>query len=104
MSRSELDALIDSGNEAAIIEALLSAAYYEPDWQWVQGVCLKFLDHADLGVRSNAAICLGHLARIHKKLDLELVLPKLLALKSDEALRPWAEEALGDIYFFLGVQ
>jgi hypothetical protein len=104
MSRGELEALIDSGNETAIIDALLSAAYYDPDWRWVQGICLRFLSHADLGVRSNAAICLGHIARIHKTLDLDLVLPKLVALKQDAAISRWVEEALEDIHFFLGVQ
>jgi len=100
-SRAELEALIDSGNEAAIIDALLSAAY--PDWKWVQGICLRFLGHADPGVRSNALICIGHIARIHKKLDLELVLPELLALKQDAQMGPYADEALADIHFFLGV-
>src|ERR1700722_9774317 len=104
MSRRELEALIESGNENAIIAALLSGAYYDSDWRWVQGICLRFLDHADLGVRSNAAICLGHIARIHRNLDLEVVLPKLMALKSDTAIAPWVEDALEDIHFFLRVQ
>jgi hypothetical protein len=104
MSRPELEALIESGNEKAIIDALLSAAYYDSDWRWVQGVCLRFLDHTDLRVRSNAAICLGHIARIHRNLDLDVVLPKLLALKGDAAIAPWVEDALEDIHFFLRVQ
>ena len=104
MDRRELEALIESGNDEAIIDALLSAAYYDPDWRWAQGVSLRFLDHATLGVRSNAATCLGHIARIHKKMDLDLVLPKLLAMQGDPAIRPWIEEALEDIRFFLGVQ
>jgi hypothetical protein len=33
MGRPELEALIESGNDSAIIEALLSAAYYDPDWR-----------------------------------------------------------------------
>jgi len=104
MSRPELEVLIESGNHSAIIEALLSAAYYEPDWRWVQGICLRFLDHTDVAVRSNAATCLGHIARIHKNLDLDLVLPKLLPLKGDAAIGPWVEDALEDIRFFLRIQ
>jgi len=102
--RVEGQSLFESGNETAIIDALLSAAYYEPDWRWVQGICLRFLDHADAGVRSNAATCLGHIARIHKQLDIDLVLPKLLALRGDTAVGPWVEDALADIRFFLRVQ
>lgn len=103
MDRSDLDKLLESGNENAIVEALLSAAFYDPDWRWVQGVCLQFLDHADRNIRWNAATCLGHIARIHRDLDLELVLPKLLALKGDPLIGSSVEDALGDIRFFLRV-
>jgi len=51
MSRPELEASIESGNQTAITEALLSAAFYDADWRWVQGICLRFLDHADPIVR-----------------------------------------------------
>lgn len=104
LGRPELEALLESGNENAIIDALLSAAYFDPDWRWVQAACLRFLDHTDMRVRSTAAICLGHIARIHKNLDLDLVLSKLLPLKADVAIRPSVEVALEDIRFFLRVQ
>ena len=100
MSRSELEAGIDSGNQKAIIEALLSAAFYDADWRWVQEICLRFLDHTDTNVRWIAATCLGHIARIHKVLDLDLVLPKLVSLKADPAIGPSVETALDDIRFF----
>jgi len=103
MDRGDLEKLLESGNENAIIEALLSAAYYDPDWRWVQGLCLRFLDHADRNVRWNAATCLGHIARIHRNLDLELVLPKLIALKADPSIASSVEDALGDIHFFLRI-
>ena len=96
--------MIESGNENAIIDALLSAAYYDPDWRWVQGLCLRFLDHPATDVRWNAANGLGHIARIHRNLDLELVLPKLLALKEDPSIASSVEDALDDIRHFLRVQ
>jgi len=105
LSRPELEKLIESGNETAITDALLSAAYYDPDWQWVQNLCLRFMHHSDRGIRSNAVMCLGHIARIHKTLDWELVLPQLAALKlEDPALAPWIEDAVEDIRFFLRFQ
>jgi hypothetical protein len=61
MSRSELERLI--GSDSAIIQGLLSAAYYDPDWRWVQNLN---------GIRSNATMCLGHLARNHGQLDIEI--------------------------------
>jgi hypothetical protein len=33
MSRLELEASIESGNQTAITEALLSAAFYDADWR-----------------------------------------------------------------------
>ena len=105
LSRSELEKLIESGNETAITDALLSAAYYDSDWRWVQELCLRFMHHADRGIRSNAVICLGHVARIHKTLDVDVVLPQLAALKAeDPAIAPWVEDAVEDIRFFLGFQ
>ena len=103
IDRCDLERMFESGNEHAIVEALLSAAYYDPDWRWVQGLCLRFLDHSDRNVRWNAATCLGHLARIHRDLDLELVLPKLQELKGDPLVASSVEDALDDIHFFLRV-
>ena len=46
MDRAEIERLLESGNEQAIIDALLSAACYDADWRWVQTTCLRFLDQA----------------------------------------------------------
>jgi hypothetical protein len=105
LTRPELEKLIESGNETAITDALLSAAYYDSVWRWVQDLCLRFIRHADRGIRSNAVICLGHIARIHRTLDINIVLPQLAALKEqDPSITPWVEEAVEDIRFFLRVQ
>ncbi len=47
MERAELERLLSSGNEKAIIDALLSAAFYDPGWRWVQATSLGFLDHPE---------------------------------------------------------
>ena len=65
---------------------------------------MRFLDHTDVWVRRTAVICFGHIARINKTLDLDLVLPKLQALKGDPAIGGSVEDALSDIHLFLGVQ
>ncbi len=104
MSRSELERLTESGNGSAIVEGLLSATYYDSDWRWVQSLSLRFLADADNNIRSNAAMCLGHIARIHGKLDVEIVIPRLRELLSDPTISPWAEDALEDIKFFLKPQ
>jgi hypothetical protein len=101
VSRAEAEILLRSGDVTAIIPALLSAAYHDPDWRWVQCRCLELLNHCDLDVRRVAITCLGHLARIHRTLDLGEVLPKLSLLKSDSSVCGWVEDALDDIRTYI---
>jgi hypothetical protein len=104
MERAELERLFESGNERAIIDGLLSAAFYDADWRWVQNVCLRFLGHPAKWVRWNAATCLGHIARIHRKLETELVLPRLLALRADPEVASGVQDALDDIKWYMRPQ
>jgi hypothetical protein len=103
-SRSEIEMLLRGGDGAEIADALLSASYYDSDWKWVQGQCLAFSRHEDQNVRWISATCFGHLARIHRQLDLELVLQRLVEMRSDPLVRAAAEDAIEDIKFFLKFQ
>jgi hypothetical protein len=103
-NRAEVEVPLRSDDTTDMADALLSAAYYDPDWQWVQGQCLTLSRHRDHNVRWVAAICLGHLARIHRQLDLELVLQKLDEMKSDPLVSSAAADALEDVRFFLKFQ
>jgi hypothetical protein len=76
-TREKIDEMLQSGVAEQIREALSSAAYYDADWRWVQTQCLRFLTHADVSVRRNAATCLGLIAVFHKKLDTLVAVPAL---------------------------
>lgn len=102
--RAEIELLLLSTDPTDILDALLSAAYYNPDWRWVQERCLEFLDHKECSIRGLSATCLGHLARIHKQLDLEVVLPRLAKLKDDPEIGASVQDALDDIRFYLRFQ
>jgi hypothetical protein len=102
--RAEIELLLHRTDPTDILDALLSATHYDPDWRWVQGRCLEFLDHSERSVRGLSATCLGHLARIHKQLDLELVLPRLARLKDDTEIGASVQDALDDIKFYLKFQ
>jgi hypothetical protein len=104
MGRADLERLLESGNEESIIDALLSAASYESDWRWAQTTCLRFLDHPAGSVRWNAATGLGYIARIHRKLDVEIVVPRLMALREDAEIASNVEDALDDIKWYLRFQ
>ena len=104
LRRAELEELLGSGNVRAINEALLSAAFHDCDWEWAQNQCLSFLSHSNRDVRSIAATCLGHIARIHRKLDIDIVLPQLYEAKSDQSIAAGVDDAIDDIKLFVRLQ
>ena len=97
IARHEAEIIFDGNDLDDIRVALLRVAYHEPDYQWAQDSCLRFCDHEDFQIRGVAALCLGHIGRIHGKLDLKKVVPVLRRLLTDQATVGQAEIALDDI-------
>ena len=56
-----------------------------------------------MDVSGLAIICLGHLARIHRRLDLDRVSPLLKELRRDKEIGDRVGCALDDIQIFMGV-
>jgi hypothetical protein len=100
VSREAAEAAFDSENPEQIAEALVNVAFHDTDWRWAQERCLGFLRDDVAAVRQIAVTCLGHLARIHRRLDLERVLPALDEVSHDPAVQ--VEDALDDIHMFIG--
>jgi hypothetical protein len=98
--RDTLESAVAADDTEQICEALISAAFYEPDWRWIQGQCLALLTHHSIAVRSAAVISLGHIARIHRQIDREIVIPALEALRGDTQLLGSVDNALEDIDIF----
>ena len=96
--------MLRSGQTEQIIDALVSAAYHDPDWRWIQSQCLQFLTHADVWVRRNAATCVGLLAVFHQKLDVALVVAALHRAGEDAEVRPWVEDSLEDIQHYMNTK
>ena len=101
-SRARVEEMLRSGVPDQISEALWSAAYYDPDWRWVQTQCLLALEHSDVWVRRNASTCLGLLAVFHKKLDAQVAVRALKKAAEDPEVKPWAEDSLADIEHCMG--
>jgi len=103
ISRSDAETVLRGSDQWAIREVLVSLALTDTDWRWVQENCLAQLasDHWD--TRAVAATCLGHIARIHRSLDFEKVLPALYALRNDPRTVPYANDALSDIDHYIGL-
>ncbi|WP_437506599.1 hypothetical protein [Sorangium sp. So ce1099] len=101
MSRIEAETSLQSGDVETICETMVNLAFHDPDLEWVQDQCLMLSSHSDPQVRSVAATCLGHLARIHGTLNLTRVLPCLKALLLDSRTAGYAEAALSDTRMFV---
>ena len=101
VSRDEVARAFEAGDPDTLSRVLIGLAFHEPDWRWAQDRCLEALGHQSPVVRGLAATCLGHVARIHKRLELERVRPRLLALQDDPYAGGRARDALADIARFL---
>src|SRR3990167_8223863 len=94
IDRQSAEKAFSSGENSKICDALLRATYHVPDWQWVQEKCIYFLSSKNNKIKSLAVICLGHLARIHRDIDVEIVLPLLNDLLDDPDFSGCAEDAI----------
>jgi hypothetical protein len=56
---------LHSNNLVEVANTLVSAAFYDPDWRWVESECMRVMEDAHADIRGVAATCIGHLARIH---------------------------------------
>jgi len=86
-----------------MVDGLLSLALYADDWKFAQDICTKYSRHKDENVRGIAILCFGHIARLHRKLDLDMVLPIIKEATNDQSpfVRGHAESALDDIEIFI---
>jgi hypothetical protein len=99
ISRAEAEHIFASGDADAIASALVDITFHDRDWRWVQNKCIGFARVDNSVVRQAAVTCLGHVARIHRKLDLETVLPVVDELSGGPALT--TQDALDDIRMFV---
>jgi uncharacterized protein (DUF2336 family) len=94
---------IASGDGPRIANALVSLALHFPDRQRLEDLFVDLLKSPDPEVRGCAATCLGHVARIHRAIDAQRVVPALVRLAKDPEVGGRAEDALEDISRFSGV-
>lgn len=100
ISKDEAESVFTSTDEEAKADAIVDLAFNEADWKWVQNWCIRLVE-SDESVRGAALICFAHIARIHRQLELEKVIPVLCRWRSDPEVGGIAADALADIEKFL---
>jgi hypothetical protein len=99
--KDEIAAVLKFGKISAVIGCLMYMTFNIDDASWVQERLLETIGtNADDEVRSLAVTCLGHMARLHGRIDKERVVPILAALLQDQTLSGRAQDALDDIEIF----
>ncbi len=101
ISRNEAEKCFLSGKPDQICDALVRIAFHDPDWRWAQAQCLRFIASSNNEIKGLAATCLGHLARIHRQLDIADVKAVLLKMTKDPIVGGRAEDALSDIQMYM---
>lgn len=101
LGRMKAEEDFNCGNVDKICHAMVSIAFYEEDWQWAQEKCLYFFMSDNNQLSSLAAICLGHIARVHGKIDKDKVIRILKTRLNEVELAGFIEDALGDIDMFV---
>jgi hypothetical protein len=100
MGWAEAMKAIESEDSAAGARAMVSLAYFWKSREQLEQLYVELLGHPKCAIRGVAATCLGHVARIHRRIDREFVVPALTRLKSDPEVGGCAEDALEDIETF----
>ncbi len=83
-----------------VCRTLVRIVHSPLDPEWIQGRCLQATRSEHLEVRRTAATCLGHLARIHGRVEIKKVMPALRRLLKEPSTQGVAEDALEDIQSF----
>jgi hypothetical protein len=104
IEREEARRALAGKDRLARIEAMLRLAFHDPDWRWVQETCLSATGDPDWQVRNGAIMSLEHMARIHKKVDRDRVLPVLRRLSEDPRLKGAVDDALAEIAKSVGTK
>lgn len=100
-SREAILAALSGKNADEIGDALLSAAYWEDDWEWAQEQLFKFSEFDSDKVLWAVATGIGFIAAFHGEVDeraAEAIINRLMTRRAEAAA---AEETLADIDQFV---
>lgn len=100
LDKESAEKIFASNDTKKICHAMVAIALHEQDWKWVQEKCLAFFLSDNPEISGLAAICLGHVARIHGQLEKDKVIPILRRRLNEPEIAGQIEDALSDIEMF----
>jgi hypothetical protein len=99
--REQLEQRLASGDGPTVADALIRMSLWEADWRWAEQKTLWALGDGRKEVRIAALQSIGHLVRLHRLLNLEIVIHAATRLLDDADCRGAAADALDDIATFM---
>lgn len=102
-TREAAEQILGHGSDDEICGVLLAISHRSPDWRWAEARALACTRHPSAPVRKAATNALVEVARIHGKLDVDVVIARLEEMKSDPEpeTAKWAGYAITNIYRYV---
>jgi len=103
MTKEQILAVLQSNDVAAIENALVSLVFFEEDFEFAKKLIFNYAKNSDEAIRGTAILCIGHLARIHKNLPIEITIEIIEGALKDNShyVREQAESAASDINVYI---
>ena len=103
IDREAIETAIRQNDPTEMSVIVLSIALHDPDPEFSEQFCLRFVNHEHFNVRGNAILGFAHIARIHNKLDENKVKPIIRGalLDENEFVRGQASNAKDDTEWYL---
>ena len=101
ISKNEFVQTIASGSIESKCDAIVRAAHFILDYDWLIFEFSKLINDPDHQIRGVTVTCIGHIARLHEYSDKQQLLQIVEPLLSDSEIGGYVEDAIDDINTFL---
>ena len=101
ISKDEFTQTIESGSIESKCDAIVRAAYFISDYDWLVSQFTKLVNDTNHQIRGVTITCIGHIARLYENSDKQQLLKIVEPFLSDSEIGGRAEDAIDDINTFL---
>ena len=99
--KDKIESLLKSNDEQTIIDAIMYMTFNINDPEWIQNKCSEQINAKKSNNITELSItCLGHVARIHRTINMNTTIPLLNKLLKTKEFSGHARDALDDIEQF----